>query len=247
MIQKKLPNIDIESAAKAWERHTDGSFNAQDFSCYFPSHDTGIENLTEADMFEFHSDFSRIREEYDGKNMKNYGGYVDSEIVEVIHSTFKPQASTYDLSQAGFWMWLSNIAMDGFLWDFIAWRFGANAAKVNWGITNSSNFMIEGYLSRAWLRGHKMFDPSLPEPYEYAKKGLSDLWRSHILRTEFGKDREFVKAFLDVIDENSISSKQTRISLIPAIRAYTSNAAFSHLNYEDCKKILIKFIEKSES
>ena len=57
---------------------------------------------------------------------------------------------------------------------------------INWGITSPGS-IIEVYFYRAWLRGQKMYDPSDADPYKYARLGASDVWRSHILRQDFGR------------------------------------------------------------
>jgi hypothetical protein len=108
--------------------------------------------------------------------------------------------------------------------------------------------MVEVYFYRAWLRGHKMFEGSGADPYHYAKKGASDVWRSHILRQEFGRDREFVKAFLDTIyDEDGdtrIGTEDIRKTVIPALRAWTSSASFSHLGYNENLKLIQHLISE---
>ena len=235
---KKLPNIDIETAARIWEAQNLGTFNHENFRPYFTNESPEIEEFNDSDLLDIQFALSEIQAKYEDIDIKRQGGYVDAEIVEPIHSFLRPYASVYELSQPGFRMWLSNSALDGFFWEFIKWRFGVEAQKINWGITQSVNYLIEGYFARAWLRGQKMFDASLNDPYKYASMGLSDLWRSHILRTEFGKDREFVKAFLDFIFDNNIKNDDIRKVLIPAIRAWTASATFSHLDYEECKTIL---------
>ena len=87
-----------------------------------------------------------------------------------------------------------------------------------------------------------MYDPDLADPYEYAKKGSSDVWRSQILRQDFGKDRNFVKAFLDFCwDENGdrrIGDTKLRTQLIPALRSWTSNASYEHLTYDECLELI---------
>ena len=93
-----------------------------------------------------------------------------------------------------------------------------------------------------------MFEPKLSDPYHYAQKGASDVWRSHIFRQEFGRDRNFVKAFLDVLVDDTgkskVSSQSLRQDVIPAVRAWTSNATFSHLSYAECKDLIEKLINE---
>ena len=92
-----------------------------------------------------------------------------------------------------------------------------------------------------------MYDPSDADPYKYARLGASDVWRSHILRQDFGRDREFVKAFLDTVYNSSgkvvISTNEMRTKLIPALRAWTSSASFSHLSYNENLE-LIKYLRE---
>ena len=104
---------------------------------------------------------------------------------------------------------------------------------------------------RCWVRGHKLHSPDDPDPYFYAKKGTGDFWRSHILRTDVGKDRNFVKAFLDFNFANDgtrlVSDPKLRGKLIPGVRAWTSMASFSHLSYEECTDILTEIWEGRKS
>ena len=94
-----------------------------------------------------------------------------------------------------------------------------------------------------------MHDPKCDDPYEYAKRGTGDFWRSHILRTDLGKDRTFVRAFLDFNFDadgtRKISDKKLRANLIPGLRAWASMGTFSHLSYEECTEI-IAMIWKAE-
>ncbi|MCG8042211.1 MAG: DUF6339 family protein [Candidatus Thiodiazotropha endolucinida] len=173
---------------------------------------------------------------------KASGGLVDSSIVEPIHRALSELASPHQLSQLGFWRWLSNVASDGFFWQFIKWRLNSEN-QINWAITSQAQ-IVEVYFYRAWLRGQKMIDVSLPDPYIYAKKGSSDFWRSHVFRQEFGRDREFVKAFLDTVykedGSTSIGTNELRKKLIPALRAWSSGATFVHLSYEENLELIEK-------
>ena len=87
-----------------------------------------------------------------------------------------------------------------------------------------------------------MWEKNAIDPYKYARIGSSEIWRSHILRVELGKDREFVKAFLDTLyDSNGeiqIPTKELRTKLIPSLRAWASSASFSHLSYDENLKLI---------
>jgi hypothetical protein len=193
------------------------------------------------DLVEVYEAFEEIKLAYKGKNMKKFGGQIDSTIIEPLHQTLSKLCTPFQLSQPGFWRWLSHVAHNGYFWHFIDWRFGGDQ-QVNWGITSQAN-LIEVYFYRAWLRGHKMMDPSEEDPYKYAKLGSSDVWRSHILRQDFGQDREFIKALLDTVYDKSgntvVGTTELRKFLIPAIRAWTSGASFSHLTYQESLDLIV--------
>jgi hypothetical protein len=207
----------------------------------------GDQTLSDLDLDEVVEDLKEIEGRYAGKNLKSHGGKVDADIVEIIHSRLSEYGEVRDLSHIGFWRWLSNAAYDGYFWEFINWRLEGSKEVINWGITGPAN-LVEVYFARAWLRGHKMVDHSLADPYEYAKKGGSEVWRSQILRQDFGRDREFVKAFLDTIYDASgrtvIGANELRKQLIPEIRIWTSTATFTHLTYEESLELLASFRQR---
>ncbi|WP_025770161.1 DUF6339 family protein [Thioalkalivibrio sp. HK1] len=246
----KLPSINRETANDVWNsmRHHEEYdpskisleyIGSDDWSCFS---DVEIQEMLES--------LDRIKMRYKGGNIKFKGGDIDSDVVEPVHRALSEHATAFQLSQIEFWMWLSNVAVNGGLWNFLYWRFSGSDQLVNWGITTPKN-LKEVYFYRAWLRGHRMYDPSLDDPYHYAKLGSGDVWRSHILRQEFGSDREFVKAFLDTIYNESgkdvIGTDDLRAQLIPEIREWTSSASFSHLSYEENKELLAYLWEKARA
>ena len=199
------------------------------------------EILTDNDLDNLVEKLESVKAKYKSKKVsKRDGGIIDSLLPEIVHSELSKIVKISELSQISFWRWLSNVANGGYFWNFIEWRIGGNKA-INWGITSESSIR-EVYFYRAWLRGHKMIEPGKPDPYKYARKGLSDMWRSQILRQEFGRDVEFVKAFLDTVYDNDnktiIAARDLRTTLIPAIRAWTSGGSFSHLSYSENLKLL---------
>lgn len=231
----KIPMISNEQASTAWNSMSDcGSYDASSvvFDFNGPEDD---EIFNDIDLIELQDELLGIIHKYDGKNKKNVGGHIDSDIVEPVHNALAGKVSVHQLSQIGFWRWLSNIANSGSFWRFVKWRFESDM-QINWGITTPGS-IIEVYFYRAWLRGHKMYDANLPDPFHYAKLGSSDVWRSHILRQDFGRDREFVKAFLDTVydqeGQTRIGTQELRNKLIPALRAWTSSSTFSHLSYTE--------------
>ena len=237
----RLQSISQETSQTIWNSRRSGAalptFNVENLGDY-------EEQLSDLELWDIKEKLEEVKDLYSGKNLKIHGGKVDSDIVEIIHGGLLEHAGVGELSNIGFWRWLSNVASDGYFWDFINWRFDSSDKVINWGVTGAVNFK-EVYFARAWLRGHKMIDPSLEDPYKYAKKGASDIWRSQILRQDFGQDREFVKAFLDTVYDDSgktiIASKELRKQLIPEIRIWTSTASFAHLTYEENLQLLASF------
>ncbi|WP_170459619.1 DUF6339 family protein [Ruegeria arenilitoris] len=222
------------------------SYDASEVVLDFVGSDDDEESFSDLELIDLTEQLLDIRHKYKDKNKKNIGGLIDSEVVQPVHEALSDHATAFQLSQLGFWRWLSNIACNGSLWQFIKWRFDSEQ-QVNWGITSPGS-IIEVYFYRAWLRGHKMHDPASDDPYFYARLGSSDVWRSHILRQDFGRDREFVKAFLDTIYDEAgqvqVGTLELRTKLIPALRAWTSSSTFSHLSYIECKELIGRLREE---
>lgn len=213
----------------------------------------GEQVLNEVELEDLYEDLESVRFKYDSQYPdgfpKSLGGRIESELVVPIHKTLSSLATPGQLSHVGFWRWLSNVAHRGKFWQFIDWRF-EERQQVNWAITSPRN-LKESLFFRCWVRGEKMYNPELPDPYRYAKMGTGDFWRSHILRQDFGKDRAFVEAFLDFnFDPDGtrhISDTKLRKNLIPAVRAWSSMATFSQLSYDECTEVLKRLWEAEDS
>lgn len=240
----RLPTITNDTATAVWNAMNEsGEFDSSGVSVEYLGDDseTPLNNL---DVEELMDALDGVKAKYDGNfaygKPRALGGQVDVDLIEPVHSICSKLADIDQLSNLGFWRWLSNVAMSGYFWNFIAWRY-EKKEQVNWGITSPRN-AVEVLLYRSWLRGHKMYDQTLDDPYEYAKRGTSDVWRSHILRQDFGKDANFVRAFLDSCWDKQgnrvLSDTKIRQQLIPALRSWTSNATYSHLTYEECMALV---------
>ena len=244
----RLPLVSKDTAEAAWDVCAGGGapdISADEVEYLSDDNHTSFSDIEAEPIFE---ELERIRASHEFVTAKN-ASVIDAEIILPIHSTINESAHIREISHAGFWMWLSNVALEGKFWHFINWRFDSSTNQENWGI-NSSGALLEGYLSRAWLRGSLMYDESLDDPYMYAKRGTTELWRSHILRQDFGRDKEFTKAFIDTVydsdNRTKVSLQPLRQQLIPAIRAWSSKASFSHLSYDESRELLEKFVENFE-
>ena len=233
----RVPTITNDQASIAWNALNDHDVfeNVSELVIDYVGDETEPV-FSDLDFSNFADELATIKMKYDGKNKKIIGGLIDSDIVEPIHRTLHSAGiEPYQLCNLGFWRWMSNVACDGDFWRFISWRYGSDIQQ-NWGITSVSS-MIEVYFYRAWLRAHKMYSPDESDPYFYARIGSSDVWRSHILRQDFGRDKEFVKALLDTIygqnGKTLVGTEELRTKLVPALRAWSSNSSFSHLTYSE--------------
>jgi hypothetical protein len=233
----KVASISNDQASIVWNSLNDhGTYKGVGELVFDYIGDDSEVSFSDLDLFDLADELSAIRLSYLTDSRKSSGGAIDSEIVEPLHKYLTAAGLTpTQLSHLGFWRWFSNIACNHVFWHFIKWRYGSDIQQ-NWGITSQGS-IIEVYFYRAWLRGHKMFDEGLSDPYHYAKLGSSDVWRSHVLRQEFGRDKDFVRAFLDTIYDQDgktvIGTDELRKKLIPALRAWSSNSTFSHLSYNE--------------
>lgn len=240
----RLPSITNDQASIAWNAMSDhGMYDAHQLVMDYIGPDDDELIFGELDLDPLRDALADIKSKFANKNKKSVAGSLDAEVIEPLHKLLLDAGSTpFQLSQLGFWRWLSNIASGGYFWEFIKWRFEGNQL-VNWGITSQGQ-IIEVYFYRAWLRAHKMYDPDAADPYHYAKLGSSDVWRSHILRQEFGRDPNFVKAFLDTVYDVSgatvVGTNELRTKLIPALRAWTSNSTYAHLSYSENLELIKK-------
>ena len=234
-------SISQEVASRLWNQRKNGEdilFTDSDADLIGPD---GSDLLSDLELDDLVERLEQLKGKYNGKQKSPaVAGKVDAEVCEIVHSELSTKLEINELSQIGFWRWLSIVACNGKFWDFIDWRIGGNQ-QLNWGVVGPGS-IVEVYFYRAWLRGHKMIEPGSSDPYKYAKIGASDVWRSHILRVEFGRDREFVKAFLDTVyDEQGktlIGTNELRTELIPAIRAWSSGGMFAHLSYKENLELL---------
>ncbi len=240
----RLPTITNDTATAVWNAMNEsGEFDPSSVSVEYRG-DDAEEPLNNMDVEDLMDALDAVRAKYAGKfangQPRALGGQVDVDLIEPVHAICSKFADVDQLSNLGFWRWMSNVAMGGYFWNFIAWRY-EKKEQVNWGITSPRN-AVEVLLYRSWLRGHKMFDQNLDDPYEYAKRGTSDVWRSHILRQDFGKDANFVRAFLDSCWDRQgnriLSDTKIRQQLIPALRSWNSNATYSHLTYKECMSLI---------
>lgn len=124
------------------------------------------------------------------KRRDQQGGRFEQQGCEYVHQALSAYPVKV-LADPDFWTWLTVAKFA----DIVEWRFGVQGriAKLeNYGIGKRA----ENLLFRMWLRGEIGFDEDNPDPYELARAGDQDLWRSHIIRQGYGNAREIAKALL---------------------------------------------------
>ena len=96
-----------------------------------------------------------------------------------------------------FWLWLTFGAADGQFCEIVDWRFGTQGGigEVNYGLTSKAQIW-EGLFARLWFRGHIGRGKSRNDPYSVAKRGDMDIWRSHVIRQEYGRCASVAKALV---------------------------------------------------
>jgi hypothetical protein len=111
-----------------------------------------------------------------------------------------------------FWLWLTFVAAEGAFADLVDWRFGSQETidPVNYGIGRRS-VIWEGLFARLWLRGNIGHDSASSDPYRIAKKGDIDIWRSHIIRQEYGRCKSVAHALINYQYPDGKSGKPLRV------------------------------------
>jgi hypothetical protein len=117
------------------------------------------------------------------------GGNFEAEACPELHRAlpFDPQM----LGDYEWWMWLAVFHFR----ELVDWRHGGEtglAARANFGIGNGS----ENLLYRMWLRADAGYDPARSDPYQLARRGDQDFWRSHVFRQGYGRCRSLVSALI---------------------------------------------------
>ena len=117
-------------------------------------------------------------------------GDFESALVEPLHRTLR--IDPMQAADREFWIWLSV----RHFFDLVQYRHGDGER-----LANEANFGLrgkwDGLLCRVWFRAEIAFDSNRDDPYELAKLGDQDFWRSHVLRVRFGACRSLVKALVE--------------------------------------------------
>jgi hypothetical protein len=132
-----------------------------------------------------------------------------------------------------FWLWLTFGWNGGAFAKLVDWRFQGTPDEKNYGVTSSGAFR-EGFLARLWWRAEIGFQPGTANSYAIALQGDQDIWRSHILRQRYGRNRAFARTFISTLypaGKRTLSIDEER-ELAKMTRARNAATAFELLDYK---------------
>lgn len=173
------------------------------------------------------------------------GGKFEGEACALVHQRLP---SDFDmLADYDFWTWLAVMKLR----ELVDWRHGGKegrAAIANFGIGKRD----ENLLYRMWLRADAGFDPKRSDPYELARRGDQDFWRSHVFRQDYGKCRALIRAFIRYqFPKGSGRRPKLKIpeirELAKRLRRLHANLLFECLNEESGLKLIEREGEDAKS
>ena len=148
-----------------------------------------------------------------------------------------------------FWSWLTFCAVGGAFANLVRWRFGTEEGHDprNYGVTSRAN-TFEGLLARLWFRGEMVYDPAGPDPYDLAKRGDVDIWRSHIIRPEYARcpvvRRELIRfQYPDATGKRTLKNVHLR-ELVKLIRIGEASIAYELLDEKEVASIIAGLAKK---
>lgn len=172
------------------------------------------------------------------------GGAFEAEACVEIH-----RALPFDPSMLADYEWWTWLAVFRFR-ELVDWRHGSDisgAAPANFGIGNGA----ENLLYRMWLRADAGYDPKRNDPYELARRGDQDFWRSHVFRQGYGRCRELVRALvLYQFPDGSAREPTLKISemreLAKRLRRMHPNIVFEYLDEDSASELVRREAERAK-
>ena len=185
---------------------------------------------------ELREDLIKLKAKYPAeiKQRDEKGGDFEAEACSLVHKhlTYSPAV----FADHDFWLWMT---LKYFI-DIIEWRHGGQdreAALANYGFGNRS----ENLIFRMWLRADIGYEKNSNDPYELAKRGNQDFWRSHILRQSYGNVRKLAKSLIkfQCLDNGSYALKTKEIrELAKIIKRLRANIMFEFMDITNIDNII---------
>ncbi|MGE0294817.1 MAG: DUF6339 family protein [Hyphomonadaceae bacterium] len=172
---------------------------------------------------------------------KNKGGEFEALACVAFHETLK--LPRYVAADHRFWLWLTFAWSGGDFAKLVDWRFQGKPDQKNYGVTSAASFR-EGFLARLWWRAEIGCQPGAKDPYAIARQGDQDIWRSHILRQRYGRNRSFARSFISTLypkGKRTLSIREER-ELAKLTRARNAATAFELLDDNTRDAVLSELI-----
>lgn len=175
---------------------------------------------------------------------RRYFAKFEGEASAIVHQAL--ELPPYVAVDHEFWLWFTLGSDFDYPAKLVAWRHGGraetpyDAKDSNFGLTTD---LEQGFFSRVWLRGNIGWDPERADPYELSKRGDQDLWRSHLLRTEYGQVPNVAKALLrfqygdDHPDVPRVKTKVIR-EMAKELRRRQATSAFELLDWDEAQQLV---------
>lgn len=234
------PSLSVEPARQGLEKRRRGEpWSASPYVQW-----TGVghsfEERLAADLLEELSNLSR--DFPDDALPRNMGMTFEALAAPLVHSRLRLDAAT--ATSREFWLWLSFAACDGRYADIVDWRFGGrlDIGPENYGIVSRGQ-LREGLFARLWLRGDIGYDASSEDPYSLARRGDMDIWRSHVMREEYGRFRPLAAALIryqypDASPESRRLTNKSLRELAKRIRMLDATIAYETLEPDQLARII---------
>jgi len=170
------------------------------------------------------------------------GAKFERQVRSITHERLNLSSKT--AGDPDFWRWLT-FSSDGELAELVDWRYGeaeeAGSAKEKYFGFGKIKEGMYGYL---WISADAVYDPTLEDQYELAKRGEDvDLWQSHIVRIDFGSVPQIARAFVKFVfpseDEQQLSRDEYR-RLAPELSRRNASMAYELMDEDAC----LAFIEE---
>lgn len=167
------------------------------------------------------------------------GGKFEREVCLIVHEAL-PRDDPHMLADPDFWTWL---ALE--FRDIVDWRHGGNdqiAKPANFGIGD----WRENLFYRLWLRAELGRTGAKKDPYDLAKRGDQDFWRSHVFRIDYGRCRTLVHALVRAQFDAKGKARWERDDIRAIAKRLTmANATLSFEALDD--KAALELIEREAS
>jgi len=188
----KYPILAMDAARECLEKHrNDDSWSAAPYVRWVGEGDEFDVSQTNSML----KKLSQLKSKLPNPLPTAKGRDFESPASEVVHKSLELNALA--ASSREFWLWMTFGADSGQLLELVDWRFGTqkHINDVNYGITSRAGTW-EGLFARLWWRGSIGFDQNFEDPYDIAKRGDIDIWRSHVIRQEYGRCATVARALI---------------------------------------------------